>query len=141
MDKKKSSISFPAVGGSSLLVIFAVLCLTVFALLCLSTVQAGARLSAASAAAVEGYYQADCQAEEILARLRAGEVPEGVSAHGDTYQYECEISDTQALVVEVQVQDGTYSVLRWQAVSTVDWEADDALQVWDGMMDDQEGLP
>ena len=138
---KKTRASVPVVGGSSLLVMFAVLCLTVFALLCLSTVQAGARLSDASAAAVEGYYRADCQAEEILALLRAGEVPEGVSAHGDTYQYECEISDTQALSVEVQVQEGTYTVLRWQAVSTVEWAADDDLQVWDGMMDDQEGLP
>ena len=50
---KKHRFSFPAVGGSSLLVIFAVLCLTVFALLGLSTVQAGQRLSNASAEAVE----------------------------------------------------------------------------------------
>ena len=133
---KKTGFSFPAVGGSSLLVIFAVLCLTVFALLGLSTAQAGARLSAASAAAVEGYYQADQQAEEILARLRAGELPEGVSVHGTEYQYECQISDTQTLVVAVQLQDGGYTVLRWQAVSTVEWEADDSLTVWDGTMEE-----
>lgn len=56
----------PAVGGSSLLVIFAVLCLTIFALLGLGTVQADQRLSDASAEAVYGYYAADCQAEAIL---------------------------------------------------------------------------
>ena len=43
--KRKQSISIPAFGGSSLLVIFAVLCLTVFALLSLSTVQAEKRLA------------------------------------------------------------------------------------------------
>ena len=50
--ERKTSFSLPAVGGSSLLVIFAVLCLTVFALLCLAQMQAGQRLSKASAEAV-----------------------------------------------------------------------------------------
>ena len=44
----------PAVGGSSLLTVFAVLCLTVFALLSLATVQADARLSDASGQTVAG---------------------------------------------------------------------------------------
>ena len=57
MDEKR--FSAPIVGGSSLLVIFAVLCLTVFALLGLSTVQAGGRLSEASAEAVSAYYAGD----------------------------------------------------------------------------------
>ena len=52
MGNKKERVAVPAIGGSSLLVIFAVLCLTVFALLSLSTVQAGDRLSDASADAV-----------------------------------------------------------------------------------------
>ena len=49
---ERQRFSPPAVGGSSLLVIFAVLCLTVFAMLALSTVQANGRLSDASAEAV-----------------------------------------------------------------------------------------
>lgn len=124
----------PAVGGSSLLVIFAVLCLTIFALLGLGTVQADQRLSDASAEAVYGYYAADCQAEAILARLRAGEVPEGVTAlPGDTYTYSCPISDTQALEVEVRVTGADdYAVLRWQAVSGAEWQPDTGLEVWDG---------
>lgn len=123
----------PAVGGSSLLVIFAVLCLTVFALLGLGTVQADQRLSDASAEAVYDFYAADCQAESILARLRAGELPEGVTALGDdTYTYTCPISDTQVLEVEVRVSGTEYTVLRWQAVSAADWEPDTGLEVWDG---------
>ena len=76
MDSKRR-FTPPPVGGVSLLVVFAVLCLTVFALLSLSTVRADDRLSQASARAVSGYYAADCQAQEVLARLRAGELYRG----------------------------------------------------------------
>ena len=134
---KKHRFSFPAVGGSSLLVIFAVLCLTVFALLGLSTVQAGRRLSNASAEAVENYYQADTRAEEILARLRCGEMPEGVTVWDDRYAYECPISETRSLQVEVRLNGEEYTVLRWQVVSTVEWETDDNLLVWDGGMEEE----
>lgn len=131
MDERRR-FSPPAVGGSSLLVIFAVLCLTVFAMLALSTVQADGRLSDAAADAVTAYYTADAQAEAILAQLRAGEMPEGVTAAGDIYTYICPISDTQALEVEVRLRGTDYEVLRWQSVSTTDWQADEHLQVWDG---------
>ena len=134
MDEKR--FAAPAVGGSSLLVIFAVLCLTVFALLGLSTVRADGRLSDASAKAVSAYYEADCQAEAILARLRAGELLEGVeetvTPEGRTCAYTCPISDTQTLAVEVRLEGANYDILRWQAVSTADWEPDETLDLWDG---------
>ena len=66
--KDKGSFAPPALGGISLLVVFAVLCLTVFALLSLSTVRADERLSDASAQAVKNYYAADCKAQELLRR-------------------------------------------------------------------------
>ena len=122
----------PVVGGSSLLVIFAVLCLTIFALLALSGALANRRLADASAQAVTGYYQADCQAETILARLRAGETPQGVEVRDGRYVYSCPISDTQTLEVEVAMDGDSYTILRWQAVSTADWQPDDDLSVWDG---------
>lgn len=103
--------STPIIGGSSLLVIFAVLCLTVFALLGLS----------------------NAQAEAILAQLRCGEMPEAVTAQGgNRYAYACPISDTQELQVEVQVSGKTYHILRWQTVSTADWGAGNEMTVWDG---------
>ena len=133
MSEKRTFTPPVVVGAVSLLTIFAVLCLTVFALLSLSTVQADQRLSDKSFAAVEGYYAADCAAEEILAQLRAGEIPEGVTAYeGGLYRYGCPISDTQTLVVEVAVEDTDYTIIRWQARSTADWVADDSLPVWDG---------
>ena len=143
---KRQHFSPPAIGGTSLLVVFAVLCLTVFALLSLTTVQADVRMANASVKAIEDYYAADCQAQEILARLRNGEQPEGVeiidrlgghySAH-----YAVPISDTQELQVEVELlEDGVewvdadwhYQVIRWQAVPTGEWVGDESLDVWDG---------
>lgn len=134
MNRKKQSAPL-LVGASTLLVIFAVLCLTVFALLSVSTVMADRRLSEQSAASVEAYYWADAQAEEILARLRAGEIPTGVTETNGVYAYACRISDTQTLLVEVAVDGSVYEILRWQAVSTADWQAEEELLVWDGTME------
>ena len=144
-EKKRDSFSPPALGGSSLLVVFAVLALTVFALLSLSTVRADVRLGDAAAKAVADYYTADCQAQEILAQLRRGEspadVPVTVSVAHDadrverSYTYAVPISDTQELQAEVLVgEDGAYTVLRWDAVQVGEWEPDNSLHVWDGEM-------
>lgn len=130
--KQKHAISLPAVGLGSLLVIFAVLCLTVFALLSVSTVSAHQRLAESSRQAITGYYQADSQAEEILARLRSGQIPQGVSREGNRYTYSCPISETQTLAVCVEVEGQQYQILRWQAIPTADWEAEDKLPVWNG---------
>lgn len=130
MDKRNSRQQFPLIGGSSLLVIFAVLCLTVFALLGLSTVQADKRLADISAQAVTDYYAADSEAEEILAQLRAGKTVPAVTKNGGIYSYSCTISPAQRL--EVEIRDGDFEVLRWQAVSTVNWNADESLELWNG---------
>jgi len=128
--------ALPAVGGSSLLVIFAVLCLTIFALLGLSTVQADSRMAEASCEAVQNYYGADTEAERILASIRQGTVPtEGIEIkEGNIYSYQCEVSEVQAIEVEVQITGDSYRVLRWQLVSTTEWESDESLDLWDGSM-------
>lgn len=146
-ERKREGMAPPALGGSSLLVAFAVLALTVFALLSLSTVRADVRLADASAQAVTDYYAADCAAQEILARLRNGETVEGVTvktAKVDyidrpgglvrTCCYAVPISDTQELQVEVVLYGygADYEALRWQAVPIGEWEPDDHLDVWTG---------
>lgn len=127
--RSKERLSVPMVGGSSLLIIFAVLCLTIFTLLALSTVQADRRLSESSIRAVTEYYQADCQAEQIFARLRAGQIPEGViqerssdsSSQTIFFKYFCPISDTQQLEVTLSQEDNMWTVHRWEAVSTTEY--------------------
>ncbi len=135
MDREQGTrFTPPAVGGASLLVVFAVLCLTIFALLSLTTVQANRRLADAAVQATVDHYAADCAAQAILARLRTGEVPEGVEKSGDIYTYECPVSSTQKLEVEVRVRGSDYTVLRWQTVASQTWQADDSLELWDGGM-------
>lgn len=148
--KARERFSPPAVGGISLLVVFAVLCLTVFALLALTTVQADSRLADASAKAVTDYYAADCRAQAVLAYLRTGEREENLQLpedfimrttisdypdHSETvHSYAIPISDTQELQVEVRVEnDGGYTILRWQAAPSGEWESDDSMDVWDGI--------
>ena len=132
--RQRDHLSAPATGGISLLTVFAVLALTVFALLSLSTVRADERLSLASAQAVRDYYAADNGAQEILARLRAGEVPLHVTIDGGIYSYAVPISENQELQVELRVEGSIYTVLKWQAVSLGDWEeVEGELDLWDGM--------
>jgi len=134
-ENRKSGIT--TVGISSLLTIFAVLCLVVFALLTVSTVQATQTLSDQTVSATLGYYQADTNAEKTLASLRAGAIPDGVQQVGDTFYYDHPISDTQTLVVEVVVDGSDYRVLRWQAVSVAEWHAEDRLPVWSGEIEEE----
>lgn len=127
--KRKDTFSPPAVGGSSLLVIFVVLCLTVFALLSVSTVQAEKRLSDKAAQAVADYYRADLEAEKIFARLRAGERVPGVMETDGIYHYSGPVSDNQTLHAEIQKEN--WRILRWQVTARME-ESDDTLPVWDG---------
>lgn len=129
--KHRESFSPPAVGGSSLLVIFAVLCLTVFALLSLGSVQAERRLADAAVQSVTDYYEADLMAEQIFARLRSGETIDGVREADGIYEYKISISNRQTLAVRLQKVGEDWNVLLWQAV-TVEGEPDDVLPVWKG---------
>ena len=129
---RRRGIPPPPVGGTTLLAVFAVLCLAVFAVMSLSAVRADDRLSQKSADAVTAYYRADTEAEAVLARLRAGEVPEGVAEKDGIYSYQVPVSDTRELQVEVRIRGRDYTILRWQTASTADVEYDGSLAVWDG---------
>ncbi len=130
--KQKNGISLPGMGLSALLVIFGVLALTVFALLSVSTARAQQRLGEKARQPVTAYYQADAQAQQILARLRAGEVPPEVTVEQGVYRYRCSLGQDQYLDVEVAVTGLEYEILRWQVCSEYAWTAEDDLSVWDG---------
>ena len=127
---KKRTMAPPAVGGSSLLVIFAVLCLTVFAALSLTTVTADTRLSRQNADSVADFYAADTLAEEVYARIRSGGMPQGVTVEGDTYTYTVSVSETRVLQVELRRSGEDFAVIRWQTMAQKAWQADDTLIVW-----------
>ena len=116
---KQPTSRSPMVGGTSLITIFAVLCLIVFTLLTLSTVVASRDLAERSHDAVTAYYAADSQAEQIFAQLRAGEIPAGVTVEENRYCYTCPISDTQFLSVELMEENGNWNVIVWRTCSTI----------------------
>ena len=130
--KKKQRSQVSVVGGSSLLVIFSVLCVAIFALMSLTSATNDTKLNDKSLQAVSDYYAADCAAEEILAQLRQGIVPEGVRLEDGVYSYVCPISETLELRTAVRVNGTDYEVLRWQAAPSMAWELDEHILVWDG---------
>ena len=121
---KGPQFSFPQASGSSLLIVFATLCLSVFAFFLLTGARGEGRFSTDRAQSVSAYYTADAQAEGILARIRAGELPEGVTRDGDICSFSCPIGTTQMLMVKVRFSGADYTVLRWQTVSLEDWAAE-----------------
>ena len=129
--KKREYLSVPTTGGSSLLVIFAVLCLVVFSLLSLNTVLAEKRISEASARAAEEWYAADLQAQEIFARLRAGEQVPGVIRTERRVSYSVHISGHQTLLVVLKETDGCWEVVSWRAEAHPE-DGNSTLPVWQG---------
>ena len=130
--KKQKDISLPAIGGTSLLVIFAVLCLAVFSLLSLNTVLAEQRLSAAYGKTAEDWYAADLEAQEIYARLRSGETVPEVVRKGDRYAYSVVLSEHQTLQVILENREDSWKVISWQSVAHIE-EKDNTLPVWQGL--------
>ncbi len=131
MRKKKEALSLPGMGGSALLTIFAVLCLTMLALLSVGTVQAERRLSEAAAESARAYYAADLEAQEIYARLRSGEAVPGVREEENRLMYTVSISQTQTLVVTLERRGEIWQVLRWQTLAHPE-EPGETLTLWDG---------
>jgi hypothetical protein len=123
--------SVPAIGGTSLLVIFSVLCLTVFSLLTLTTAHSQKRLSDSTAEACAAYYEADRQAEEIFALLRSGQTHPQVHRDGSDYTYSVPITQHQSLLVRLR-HNQSWQVLCWQAAVTTAPIHNQPLSLWDG---------
>ena len=114
--KKSNDMPVSPVGGSSLLIVLCVVCLVVFALGYLSPGWKNQQQSENAQQSVTALNEADLAAEKIYARLRSGEEVPGVTRKGDVYSYACAISSRQYLAVEVTCRDGSWEILRWEAV-------------------------
>ncbi len=142
-DRFRTSSAGMNVGSTSIVMIFAVLCLTVFAVLSLATANTEKTLAEKSAQAVTDYYAADCRAVDRYHAL-AQSLSEGncdfaaldmeVTPTGGfrTITYTEPVDDSQQLLVTLSEQNGTLTILTWQVVTTDDWQADETLGVWNG---------
>ena len=132
---KKERFSIPAIGGSSLLVVFAVLCLVIFSLLSVSTVLAEQRISEAALRTTTDWYAADLEAQTIFAQLRNGQQVPGVEQNGQIYGYSVPISEHQTLFVTLKETESGWEILSWQAKAHPE-DGETTLPVWQGLKEE-----
>ena len=132
------------VGSASIVLVFAVLCLTIFSLITFVVAGNEKALVDAKVGLVTGYYEADSLAEFVLAEILTAEtVPENVRGvdintrwddglNAETIYFFCHISDVKALFVNLLIHENTFDILCWQMYDTDDWEFDDSINVWTG---------
>ena len=134
---RKTGSTGVSMGGSSLLAIFAVLCLVTFAVLGLATVRADQRLMTDMMNAIDYYYQADSKAQLMLSELRDGWEPMGVTEIDDGV-YVWTVDSPNGLILDCRVRiypDGEYEILRWATARETEWQGDFSLPVWTGEFD------
>jgi hypothetical protein len=139
------------VGSASIVLVFAVLCLTIFSLITFIVARNSKALVDAEAELVIGYYEADVEAERILAELVDSPIIpwsiRGVFIHieqdnfstYDIVNFSVPIYLTNAnnvrsvstmeLFVRVAIIEDTYNILSWRMFDTANWTPDDGLNV------------
>ena len=130
------------VGSASIVLIFAVLCLTIFALITFSVADRERVLVEREAELVIGYYRADAIAEIFIADfLDENSSPDTTYILDKTTAW-CEImraeitnfnvsiTETMVLAVSIAVHDGHFDILSWRIHNTAEWTAEMGLDVW-----------
>jgi len=132
------------IGSASIILVFVVLCLTIFAVISLVPALTDQTLVRAEVKLVQGYFEADTLAEQILAEiLLVDETPEnilGIDINSfwdwnlflEIASFVIPISDTQILFVEVGIDFDDYHIFAWRMYNIKDWEADENINVWQG---------
>ena len=132
------------VGSASIVLVFAVLCLTVFSLITYVVASNDKALVEAEADLVKGYYQADALAERIVAEILDSETApasvQGVdvetswdsSLDAEVAEFSCPVSDKNALYVRLALHEDSYDILSWKMYNTDEWSFDDRIDVWQG---------
>jgi len=132
------------VGSASIVLVFAVLCLTVFSLITFVVAGNDKALVDAKVQLVTGYYEADAIAEQIIFDIMAADtIPSSIrgvsifTGHdeelgADTVYFFYHISDIKALYVNLAIHDDSFSILSWRMWDTDEWEFDNSINVWTG---------
>lgn len=142
----KHSYGMRNTGMASIVLIFAVLCLTVFSTLSYMTAYREQQLTEKMIAATERYYEADWCAEEYYEQIEnsllAGMSPVEIANAQENlrwdeseriFAYEVAIDDNQELQVKLMLLDNNrLRVSGWKTVATGQWEYNTDIRVWDG---------
>jgi len=132
------------VGSASIVLVFAVLCLTVFSLITYVVAQNEKNVVDVKASLVTGYYEADAMAEQILMDILAADtVPasvRGVDIYAgwdeelgvETTFFYYPVTNVKDLFVNLYIRDDSFDILSWRMEDTDEWVIDDSINVWDG---------
>jgi len=147
ISKPEISVSGSGVGGSSIIMIFAVLCLTVFAALTLMSSRSELNLALRYTDSIKNYYKADYEASKFTVALQSAKsineiqiiadnygasVETLTAADGRTYlfvNYNTGIDEKQILTVRFKVtprinESVSINILEWVPVYTDEWSSD-----------------
>lgn len=126
-------------GTVTLVMLFSVLCLCVFALLSLSTAKSELNLSERYAESIEGYYAADTAAVRVFQAIAEGDVDTAkanaavLMIDNTSAEFSVPIDDALTLEVILKNDGGSWIVEKWCVAATGDWNADESIDVWDGL--------
>ena len=123
------------IGSASIIMLFAVLCLTVLAALSLLSANSQYALSERSAEVTRAYYAAEVRAVEIYDLVKNGDLTD-VSSYehnGETlYSYTVNIDEFQSFSVLLSTSDGKTEVRSWKIIEAGNWTPDDFFDLWTG---------
>ena len=139
------------IGSASIVVIFSVLCLTVFAVLSLLSANSEKKMADKTAMAISNYYAADLMgaetAQELITAYKedvSGENLINVASDYDASVMETDtgffvyfvktVDENQELYVELDLTQGIAQILSWKVRSVKEWEPNDDLPVWSGVL-------
>ena len=132
MNKKKKQFFGMNIGSASMLLIFVILCLVSFAALSIVSANADRRLSSKVAERTTAYYEACNSAQESLAGIdkvlkaqytASADAEEYFAAVGHNKSYAIPVSDTQTLLVEIEIlypesaNDTFYELKTWKVIT------------------------
>jgi len=132
------------VGSASIVLVFAVLCLTIFSLITLVVASNDRALVEAEVNLVVGYYEADTLAELVLAELKqSDEIPDSIRGvdirtvwhdylEMETVYFYTRISDFKDLFVHLAFYEDSFTILSWRMSETDEWEYNPGLNVFVG---------
>lgn len=123
------------VGSASLVMVFAVMCLTIFSVLSLITANNELKIAKRFATSIENYYNADYEAVTMIEALKA-ELERNIDLPTVdvlvTKTYDCVIDDKQILRVEAECYKDSVKIVSWKIIENGVFEFDESLEIWSG---------
>lgn len=134
------------IGSSTLIMIFALLCLVVFSLLAYKTALNEKNLALKISNETKAYYEADYKATKIKNKIEnnitngksiASLVDYKKNKNGNDYiGYSVKIDENKKLVVELKLNGSNLKVVKWVEVNEASEDYNNKLDVWGGELGD-----